>query len=96
MPRPTDTEEKGFLGGGPRFNQAGNNAPLPGEKVADADTPAPFGGPKVWIGVVVVILLIGILWMIFGNGLPGTQHVGGRGGVSPADRPSDNPDQSSQ
>lgn len=95
MPKETKTEDSGFLGGGPRFNQAGNNAPMPGEKVADAPPPAPFGGPRVWLGIVVVIVLIVAMYVIFGNNLPGTHHIGGRG-ISPADRPSDNPDQGPQ
>src|SRR5579884_2885934 len=94
MPGPTDSSDKSFLGGGPRFNQAGENAPMPGEKVADAVvSPLPFGGPRVWIGVLVVLVLIGVLWFVFGGGVPGTQPVGHHGNGSLQERPSNNPDQ---
>jgi hypothetical protein len=80
-----------FLGGGPKFNQAGNNAPLPGEKRAETPPPPPFGGPRMWIGGAVLLALLLGLYLVYGGGLMGTRHVGGRGGTS-ASTPNLNPD----
>ena len=82
-----------FLGGGLNFNQAGLNTPLPGEKTADAKPPLPFGGPRVWLGTIVVILLIAFIWMFYAQGPAGLHDSSGHGGgISPNDQPSDNPD----
>ena len=92
MAKSTDSNDGSFLGGGPKFNQAGDNKPMAGEKVADVVVnPLPFGGPKVWIGVLVVVVLLGVLWIIFGGDLPGTQSIHGRGGISNT-APDINPD----
>jgi hypothetical protein len=93
MAKRTDSDSGAFLGGGPKFNQAGDNKPMAGEKVSDAVVnPLPFGGPRIWIGTLIVLVLLGTLWMIFGGGLPGTQTVHGHGGASMQDRPGLNPD----
>jgi hypothetical protein len=82
-----------FLGGGPKFNQAGLNSPLPGEKTADAAPVLPFGGPRVWIGAVVIIALVFFMWFYVNNGNGGTAKVGNYGaGVDPGDRPDVSPD----
>jgi hypothetical protein len=81
-----------FLGGGPRFNQAGNNKPLPGEKSVETPPPPPFGGPRVWTGIVVVLALLLLLFFIYGQGLAGVQSTGNHQGISPGDKPSDNSD----
>ena len=86
------TPQTPFLGGGPKFNQAGNNAPLPGEKKAETPPPPPFGGPRVWLGSAVLVVLLLILYLLWGNGLMGVQHTGGRGGISQSDRGDLNPD----
>jgi hypothetical protein len=78
----------GFLGGGPKFNQAGLNTPMAGEKTADVPPPPPFGGPRVWIATVVIICVLILLYVQFGDNMLGTRHVGGRGGgLSASDRP---------
>jgi hypothetical protein len=75
-----------FLGGGPKFNQAGNNTPMPGEKRADTPPPPPFGGPRVWFGGAVLVLLVLVLYLVWGNGLMGVGHIGGHGsGMSASD-----------
>lgn len=90
---PTSKDRPGtFLGGGPKFNQAGNNTPLPGERTAEGKPAPPFGGPRVWVGTLVVLVLIGVLWFVYGNGLMGVGHKGSNHVASPLDRPSDNPD----
>jgi len=81
-----------FLGGGPRFNQAGNNTPLPGEKRAETPPPPFFGGPRVWSAVGIVIVLLVVLFIIYGNGLLGVQHVGGHAPISASDKPDIDPD----
>jgi hypothetical protein len=89
----TPSSQSPFLGGGPKFNQAGNNAPMPGEKKAETPPPPPFGGPKVWTGVAVLIVLMVVLFFIYGNGIWGTQNTGTRPGISPRDnKPNLNPD----
>src|SRR5579872_5388047 len=92
MAKQTDSGGGSFLGGGPKFNQAGDNKPMPGEKVSDAViNPLPFGGPRIWIGALVVIVLLAVLWILFGNGIIGTNHVGGRSSISDK-APDINPD----
>ncbi len=81
-----------FLGGGPKFNKAGDNTPMPGEKVADEKPRPPFGGPRVLIGALLVIVLVAAMWIVYGNGLVGVTHHGSTGGLSPEDKPSMNPD----
>ena len=76
-----------FLGGGPKFNQAGFNAPLPGEKVADVVPQAQT--KRIWIGAILAVVLIATLYVLYIH-QPGSQHTGR--GVSMSDRPSDNPD----
>ncbi len=88
----TTPPESPFLGGGPRFNQAGNNTPMPGEKRAEAPPPLPFGGPRVWAGTAVVIVLLLVLFLVYGKGLAGVQSTGGRPSVSASDKPADDPD----
>jgi hypothetical protein len=87
------TPQTPFLGGGPKFNQAGNNLPLPGETNAETPPPPLFGGPRLWIGASALIILLLALYLIWGNGLMGVQHTGGRGGdLSASDHGSINPD----
>ena len=92
MPNDPNTPGGSFLGGGPKFNQAGQNAPLPGEKVAATVPPAPLGGPRVWAGVAVVIVLIGALWLVYGGGLAGVRQTGGHGSIDASSHPGLDPD----
>jgi hypothetical protein len=78
-----------FLGGGPRFNQAGNNTPLPGEHRAETPPPPPFGGPKVWAGVLIIVTLLVVLYFVYGNA--GFLANGPHAPVSPI-KPDINPD----
>jgi hypothetical protein len=92
-PNKSVNDDSSFLGGGPKFNQAGMNAPLPGEKTAEAAERPPFGGPRVWLGFIVVVVLIAVLWVYYANGPGGIHSTGGQGGaVSINGAPSDNPD----
>ncbi len=90
--RGSDSPESGtstsFLGGGAKFNQAGYNTPLPGEKVAEVTPQAQT--KRIWLGAVLAVVLIAALYILYIH-QPGSQHSG-RGGVSITDRPSDNPD----
>ena len=81
-----------FLGGGPRFNQAGENTPMPGEKIAAEAPRLPFGGPRVWVGVLVVLVMIAALFAVYGNGLLGVSHKGGNVSQSVDSRPDVNAD----
>jgi hypothetical protein len=89
----TPSDSSSFLGGGPKFNQAGLNTPLPGEKTAEADKVALFGGPRVWIGAVVIIALVAFLWIYVGDGLSGTAPRGNaHTGIDIGDAPDVNSD----
>ena len=91
-PKNSTKSESKFLGGGPKFNQAGLNTPLPGEHTAEVPPAPKYGGPRVWIGVAVVLVLIGALWLVYANGPGGLQSKGGHAGISMDSRPSDDPD----
>jgi|SRR5579875_2864525 len=92
--KPPQRSDAPFLGGGPKFNQAGLNTPMPGERTADVPPPPPFGGPRVWAGVVIVVVLIAVLWFVYGSGQDGLRSRGGHTPVSAEDRPTINPDAS--
>lgn len=55
----------GFLGGAGRFNDAGENVPMPGETVSEVPPPPPFGGPRVWVSILVVIAMMAGLFMFY-------------------------------
>lgn len=63
-----------FLGGAAKFNQAGNNAPMAGEKVAEANERAPFGGPRVWLGTIVILVALVLLYAVYGDHIPGVSQ----------------------
>jgi hypothetical protein len=87
----TPSSQSPFLGGGPKFNQAGNNTPMPGEKKAETPPPPPFGGPKVWVGVAVLVVLIAVMFFVYGSVNPdGNGHS--RPGISMDNKPDANPD----
>ena len=80
-----------FLGKGDlKFNQAGDNAPMPGEVQAQTPPPPLFGGPKVWAGVVIIVVAMVLLFIVYNNHY-GSTNDGGRHGIS-NEAPSDNPD----
>ncbi len=82
-----------FLGGAAKFNQAGNNAPMAGEKVAEANERAPFGGPRVWLGTIVILVALVLLYAVYGDHIPGVSQKGGNGrAISSTDRPDADPD----
>jgi hypothetical protein len=91
-PNNSTKSDSSFLGGGPQFNQAGLNTPLPGETTADAAPKPKYGGPKVWAGVIVVVLLVVVMWFVYANGPGGLLNKGGHGGISINGAPTDNPD----
>ena len=81
-----------FLGKGElKFNTAGDNAPMPGEKLAETPPPPFFGGPRVWIGVLVIVVAMVLLFMIYDTH-PGVATHAGRGGVNPDASEPANPD----
>jgi hypothetical protein len=94
MARKTTDPHSSFLGGGPKFNRAGDNVPLPGEKLADVKAPLPFGGPRIWAGVAVVLALIVLLYVVYGNPLSEQRKSHG-GGIS-SRAPDFNPDKPNQ
>ncbi|HEY3331507.1 MAG TPA: hypothetical protein VGK19_15865 [Capsulimonadaceae bacterium] len=87
------TKQNGsFLGKGElKFNQAGDNAPMPGETVAETPPQPWMGGPKVWIGVVVIIVAMSILFVIYSQHYGVSTNGGQRPGVS-IEGPHDSPD----
>jgi hypothetical protein len=93
MAKNDKNSEDSFLGGaGMKFNTAGQNAPLPGEKVADTPAPPLFGGPRVWAGTVAVIVAMIALWCVYLQQNPKTHvNTGGRPHAS-TDAPALDPD----
>jgi len=84
--------EGSFLGGaGLKFNTAGNNAPLPGEKVSETPPPPPFGGPKVWAGIFVIIVAAIALFFVVYQQQNLESHGSHRPGAT-TDSPNLNPD----
>jgi hypothetical protein len=91
MAKSTRDDDDAFLGGGPKFNKAGDNVPLPGEKTAVVvESRVPFGGPRVWIATLVIVCLCVALYFI-GDHVWGVQHNGNRPGISPSG-PQNDPD----
>jgi len=94
MSNPNSKPNGSFLGKGDlKFNQAGNNAPLPGEKNAETPPPPLFGGPRIWVGIIVLIIAMSILFAVYSEH---ENSVGTVGAHQPhtinPDAPSDNPD----
>lgn len=83
-----------FLGKGDlKFNTAGDNAPMPGEHVAQTPPPPLFGGPRVWIGVLVIVIAMGLLFVIYDSHYGSTTKPGYHAnGINPDQAPSDDPD----
>jgi predicted metalloprotease len=92
-PKNTPKGDSSFLGGGPKFNQAGFNTPMPGERTADAAPGPKYGGPRLWAGVVIAVILIVVLWLVYANGPGGVETRAGRQSTSMQSAPSANPDQ---
>lgn len=80
-----------FLGGGPLFNQAGGGAPPSEETAQTALRPAARRNRGLILALVIVLLLAVALYAFTGGEVPGMTHTHGRGGVSPAARPTEPP-----
>ncbi|MDR3707891.1 MAG: hypothetical protein P4L33_06305 [Capsulimonadaceae bacterium] len=92
MGNPKSKPDGSFLGKGElKFNQAGNNAPLPGEKIADAAPALLFGGPKRWAGIAIIIVALILLFAVYSAHNGSMTAASHRQGVAP-EAPSDNPD----
>jgi hypothetical protein len=92
MPKQSSKKEGSFLGKGDlKFNTAGDNAPMPGEKVAETPPPPLFGGPRVWIGVAVIVVAMLLLFVIY-SAHPGAITTNGQHSGVAAEAPNDNPD----
>ena len=75
---PDNKQEPQFLGGGPRFNQAGA---LPPDTEPATDTAAPpFPWRNLAIALVALLLVALLYWITIGPS--GMVHVSGRGGAA--------------
>jgi hypothetical protein len=82
-----------FLGKGDlKFNAAGDNAPMPGEKVAETPRRPLFGGPRVWIGVVVIVVAMVLLFVLYETHPGESTTANQRPGVNYDNATNDNPD----